>query len=110
MAVAAIGNLKLWGRCEGDRRLQLEPTILTLPNQPAQAAVLTASLGIGFNPGKIQARTIKLGAGDFALIAMETDLVRPLVRFHLFDSPEQLLTQVLRRLSNESPMILVITN
>lgn len=109
LAAAQIGNVKFWISDEGDLRPQLEPTILSLPNQ-AGSAVLTGTLGLGFDPTKIQAATIKLESKGFALIGMETDAITQPGQFQDFNSPEELLHRLLAYLSNESPMVLVITN
>lgn len=50
LVVAGIGHVKLWLFREGGLRAQLEPSILTVTDQPVAPALLTGTLGLGFSP------------------------------------------------------------
>ncbi len=76
LVVAGIGHVKLWLFREGGLRAQLEPSILTVTDQPVAPALLTGTLGLGFSPDRIQGCEIIFDTNEFALITMECDLVR----------------------------------
>jgi hypothetical protein len=108
ITASSIGHIKLWKFRDESLQAVIEPTIITLRDQPVSPALLTGTLGLGFDPERIQFCELELGVGDFAFIAMEADFVQQPRELAGLKSPKEVLERLEGALSNQPPIAVVM--
>lgn len=92
----------------------LHPTILPIPGQPVEKALLTANLGPGFDAQKIQTRQLNLGRDGLVLIAIKSILKAAADGMPVGSGPDQgtpagLLPAVKELFEGDPPLLAIIS-
>jgi hypothetical protein len=113
LIISIIGHSKAWLWNKGTLRVLLEPTVLPVPGQKIENALLTAALGNGFTTDKIRSGEFELKHGELAIIGMKTELKHllspdTLPNDKMFISPEELLQEIKNQSEVKPPLIVII--
>lgn len=68
LVIVGIGRMKVWLWRKGTLSVLMEPTVMSIPERPNLAGVLTAALGIGFVSNKVQSCELQLEADDLVVL------------------------------------------